>query len=214
MLPVAKRVVDAANAVDQGPAERRRRDFETAGGIDLDALGKRQGGGAEVVDVHVARHQELVVLEMVELDVADRVRHVVFPGEEGLFPAQAALADDARQAGDVQRQFVQQEFWAEGAAAQLGMRHQAAVAALGHMVRQLVGEGKTDAARYAVGTDQVQAGQFGFFARVCGKGRNRKILVGMDHRMAAALEVPFGGDARQTVAIGAPTFQAQLEQPQ
>lgn len=82
------------------------------------------------------------------------------------------------------------------------------------MVRQLVGEGKTDAARYAVGADQVQAGQFGFFARVCGEGRDRKILVGVDHRMAAALEMPFGRDTRQAVAIGAPAFQAQLEQPQ
>ncbi len=92
--------------------------------------------GAEVVHVHVAGHQELVVLEVVELDVVDRVGHVLLSGEEGLFPSLAALAHDARQARDARRQRAKQELRTERAAAQLGLRDQAAVPALAAQVRQ------------------------------------------------------------------------------
>ena len=67
------------------------------------------GGGAEEVDVHIARAVEQRVLEVVVLEVGDGVRHILLATEECFFPAYLAIdVIDARRAFDVRRRCADQ----------------------------------------------------------------------------------------------------------
>ena len=76
-------------------AERGQVDLELVAGFDADAIDEAQRRGAEEVQVHVARHAVLAVLEVVVLEVREAVAHVAFAGEEGLLPEHRAPAADA-----------------------------------------------------------------------------------------------------------------------
>src|SRR5690606_39311004 len=56
---------------------------------------------SEEMHVHVTGPAELGVLEMVVLEIRDRVRHVGFPRPERLFPQRFPAAQDAARAADV-----------------------------------------------------------------------------------------------------------------
>ena len=72
-----------------------------------------------------------------------------------------------------------QELGAEAGLAELGMGEPEVVDPLGHVVGELVGEGEADAARGAVGADQVEAGDLRLLAAVEGE-------VGREQRVAGA----------------------------
>src|SRR3954468_1640157 len=72
--------------VDQRRAQRRQIDLEFVAGLHADVVDEAQRGGAKEMQVDVARHAMLPVLEVVVLEVGDGVAHVALAGEHGLFP--------------------------------------------------------------------------------------------------------------------------------
>ena len=95
----------------------------------------------------VARTTEQIVLEVMILQVGNRMRHIGFAGQERLFPDRLAAAQDARGPTNVRRQLADQDFGTEGSVAQLGMGEEEIVHPLRHMVGEFVGEGEADAQR-------------------------------------------------------------------
>src|ERR1700722_15683651 len=53
-------------------------DLEYVAFLRLHPVAERQGGGAEKMDVHVARAAEQAIFEMVRLEIGDRMGHVLF----------------------------------------------------------------------------------------------------------------------------------------
>nr|GFD19589.1 hypothetical protein [Tanacetum cinerariifolium] len=145
----------------------------------------------EIVNVHIARAQELGVLEMVEFEVGQAVAHVVFATEKLLLPDHLAVALDAAHAGQVTRQFADAQFRAVGAITQLGMRQVQVVATLHDVVGELVAQCVAQAVRLAVVADDVETGQFGFFTRVFSKCRDREVRTRPHHNAAVAFVEPF-----------------------
>nr|GEU28270.1 hypothetical protein [Tanacetum cinerariifolium] len=176
--------------------------------LDHDVVGHAQGGGAEEVDVHIARTVEQRVLEVVVLQVGDGVRHILLAAEERLFPAYLAVhAVDARRAFDMGRRFAHQQRGTQAAHAQLGVGQVQVVLALGHVVRELVADGETDAVRLAVVADHVQARHFRLFTAVEREVRHGQVLAAGGHDRAVALVEPFrlhaGGAGRRFAAFHA-----------
>src|SRR5271169_4712151 len=84
-------------------AERLRLDLEYVAFPRLDAVAERQGRGPEEMDMNVARPPEQGILEMMRLEIGDRMGHVLFAGQECLFPDDFVPPPDARDAMDVGR---------------------------------------------------------------------------------------------------------------
>src|SRR3984957_19077527 len=53
-------------------------DFEDVAFLRLHPVAKRQRRGAEEMDMDVARPAEQAILEMMRLEIGDRMRHVLF----------------------------------------------------------------------------------------------------------------------------------------
>src|SRR5438105_9728028 len=74
-------------AIDERRSEGRRLDLPALAGLDPDAVGEAERRGAEEMHVHIARPAEQRVLEVMVLEVRDRVRHVRLAAEKRLLPA-------------------------------------------------------------------------------------------------------------------------------
>ena len=110
--------------VDERRAERRQVDLELVAGLHLDVVDETHRRGAEEMQVHVAGHAMLLVLEVVVFEVGERVAHVRLAREEGFLPQHRAVAADAAHAFQVRGQRAGVEHRAHAALAQLRMRQQ------------------------------------------------------------------------------------------
>jgi hypothetical protein len=91
----------------------------------------------------------------------------------------------------VRRWQADQQLRTEGAVAQLGVALVQVIAAFHHVIRKLVADGKTEAARTECVIDQVEPDDLRFFAAVKGEIRTRQGLAGRDDAMAIAFVEPF-----------------------
>src|SRR3990167_315982 len=96
--------------VDQRRAELGLTDLEHITLPGANAVGKGQGRGAEKMNVHVPRTQELAVLEMVVLKVLEAVAHVGLAAEELVLPQHFTVTQDAAGASQMCRQFADPQF--------------------------------------------------------------------------------------------------------
>src|SRR5271165_1170911 len=85
-----------AQPIAQRQAERFGLDLKNVALLRLDICAERKRCSAKEVNVDIAWSPEKRVFEMVRLEIGDRVRHVLFTGEERLFPDQLAAAPDPR----------------------------------------------------------------------------------------------------------------------
>src|SRR5471030_1459984 len=97
-------------AVDQWRAELGLADFKHVTRLGADAIGEGQGRGAEEVNVHVPRSQELAVFEVVVFKVFKAVAHVGLAAEELVLPQHLTITQDAAGACQVLRQFTDPKF--------------------------------------------------------------------------------------------------------
>ena len=58
-------------------------------------VGERQGGGAEEVNVHIARREELAVFEVVIFKVFEAVAHIGLAAKKFVLPDHLAVTQDA-----------------------------------------------------------------------------------------------------------------------
>ena len=86
------------------------RNFEAVAGLGNDTRIAAQGSGTEKVAVDVAGLSEQLIFEMVMLQIADRVRHTLFTGQEGCFPKRLAVPLDSDLAGDFRRRRSNDDF--------------------------------------------------------------------------------------------------------
>ena len=87
--------LNRGDAIDQRCAEFGLADFENVTRLGANAIGERQGRGAEKVNVHVARAQKLAVLEVVVFEVRQAVAHVGLATEELVLPQHFTVTQDA-----------------------------------------------------------------------------------------------------------------------
>ena len=85
-------------------------DLEHVALLRLHPVAERQRGGAEEMDVDVARAPEQAIFEMMRLEIGDRMGHVLLAGQKRLFPDDFLAAPDARHAVDVGGQIADQQF--------------------------------------------------------------------------------------------------------
>ena len=88
-------------------------DLEYVALLGLHPVAEGKRSGAEEMDVNVARAAEQAVLEMMRLEIGDRMGHVLLAGQERLLPDHFLRAPDARHAVDVGRQIADQQFRTE-----------------------------------------------------------------------------------------------------
>ena len=94
------------------------------------------------MDMDVARTPKLRIFEVMMLEIGNRVRHIRLARKERLFPDRLTVANDAAGPADVIRQRAEQQFGTKCRIAKFGMCQPQIIAALGHMIRKLVGESK------------------------------------------------------------------------
>ena len=208
----ARRLRRPGEAVAQRQREGRRRNLEDVALPRLDAVGEGQGRGAEEVDVDVAGAPEQGIFEMVVLEVGEAVRHVRLAAQEGLLPQDLPVAQDPAGAAQILRQIADQQFRSQRGRTQLGMGEPEVIAALGDMVGEFVGEREAQAARPAVGVDQIDAGDLGLLAAVERESGRLEVAAGRDEARAVALVEPFGLDPRP-LPFGLAAFDAHQEHP-
>ena len=105
-------------------AERRQIHLEDVAGLRLDAVDEAHRRGAEEMQVHVAGHAVLRILEVVILEIRERVAHVRLAREERLLPDHRAIAADAARAFEMGGKRAGVEHRADAALAQLRMGEQ------------------------------------------------------------------------------------------
>lgn len=161
-----------AQRIAQRRAECRQLDLEHVARLHLHVVGKAQRGGAEEVQVHIARATVRGVLEVVVFQVGQRVAHIVLASDERFFPQHLLATDDAAAAAQVARQLAAAQLRANRADTQLGMRQIQVVLAFGDVVGEFIADGETQPVRGAIRADQVQPDQFRFLAAIeCEVGR-------------------------------------------
>src|SRR5690606_24188432 len=127
------------------------------------------------------------VLEVVVLEVGNRVGHVVLAGQERLLPGDGAVAPDTARPAQVPRQFTYEEFWTERRLPELGMGEPQVVVPLGHVIRELVGKAEAETEGSAVGADHIDPGQLRLFAPVARESGTRERLIRPDEVIPVAL---------------------------
>ena len=140
--------------------------------------------------MHIARHEELAVFEVVVFEVFQAVAHIGLATEEFVLPDDLAVAQDAAGARQMLGQFAHAQLRAETATAQLGMGHVQVILALHHMVGELVAYRKTQAIGFTVMPDHIEAADFRLFAGVFGERRHREGLARAHDDAAIAFVEP------------------------
>jgi len=76
----------------------------------FNGIGKRQGGGAEHMDVHVTRMAEKIIFEMMMLKVCYCVGHVGLTRQKRLLPNLLAVTQNAGGSLNIEGQLANQNF--------------------------------------------------------------------------------------------------------
>src|SRR5438067_804355 len=116
--------------------------------------------------VNVARAPELRIFELVPFEVRQAVAHIRLAREERLLPDDRTIAPDSAHAFDMLGWRADQQLGPEGRRPQLGMGEPQIIVALGYMVTELIGQGETEPAGHAIGTDQVDASKLRLLATI------------------------------------------------
>ena len=160
--------------------------------------------------MHVAGRAEQAVFEVVIFQVRKGVGHVVLARNERLFEDNLVAAADARGATNIRRRSADADFRAEACRAQFGMGEVEIVDPLGDVIGKLVRNGKTDAHRFALIGDHVDAGHFRLFAAIEREGGRGERSTRCRRHMAVALVEPLGLNALFT-GLGLAVFKTHAE---
>ena len=177
--------------IAQGAAESRELNLHHIAAGETDAFAEAEAIGAEEMDVDVAGAAMRFELEMVMLDVAQAVAHFGFAGTDFFVPERFAGALDGDFTGDGIELGVKDDFRAEGTGAQFRACQIQIILFFEYVVGKFVAAGHADAVRVAVGVDDVDSGDFGFFAAIFGVGGNFQRLIVRAQNCAAAFVKPF-----------------------
>jgi hypothetical protein len=74
------------------------------------------------VDVEITRDAELLVLEVMMLEVSNKMAHVVLAANEFFLPKDLAVTPNPRHTLDITGKVTDQQLRSEGAVTQLGVR--------------------------------------------------------------------------------------------
>ena len=99
--------------IPQWPTKALRGNFEAVTRLRNDSSVAAQSGRTKKVAVYIAGFSEQLIFEMVMLQIADRIRHTLFTGQEGSFPKSFAVALDAYPARNLRRRRSDDDFWPE-----------------------------------------------------------------------------------------------------
>ncbi len=121
-----------------------------------------------------------------------RVRHAPLRPTGTTFSTRSRHRAGCGWCPDVLRQLAQQEFGADGGAAQLAVGEPEIIAALRHMIGEFVAEAEAQPARMPGIVDDVDAGDLRAPRRRRGRRPGRRGLAGADQDRPVALVEPFG----------------------
>ena len=133
------------------------------------------------------------VLEMMVLEVGQRVGHVGFARQERALEDDSAAPADSTHTPHVARDRTDQQFRPVAALTQLRVRQQQIVPPLDDVIRELIGERKPDARRPAFVVDDVDSSELRLFPAVLGEPGHRQRLLGRHHEPAIAFVEPLRG---------------------
>src|SRR5690349_20893034 len=156
---VARRETTCGNGKrsDERSPERRKLDFKLIARLDTNAIRKAQRGRAEEMHVHVSRHAMSGIFEMVELEIGERVAHVLLAREKRLFPPYGSSAPNAAAALEVRGQRSGAQLRADAALAQLRVSEIEVIAAFGDVVGELIADCEAQPYRASLRCNDVQA---------------------------------------------------------
>ncbi len=166
-----------SNRVSQRPAKVFEGNRHQVAILQPQAVLEAEHVGAEKMDVHVAWPAVFGMLEVMVLEISQRMAHPSLAAGLWRLPDHFSATFDCCTSWQIVELRLDHELWPQGAVAQFRFGQVEVVFRLQHVVGELVPLREADAIGRAVAADQVDTGNLGFLAAVESMGRDVERLI-------------------------------------